>query len=312
MDNAFKVVSNGQTYDYRISENLNLDEVKAFFEKDFAVSDLKQTGRHVTGVLNDGTRDSFIKLSTTKGVSLLNQNEFKWNEEFNKEGESPEFRVPKNVSSGEYNGLFYFLAEKLDGEILSSIPGFELDDSFQNLIPKLLDFADYVMSKEVLGVGKPDIVTGNTPQEWFVNKTKAWFEATPEAIRIENNVGSLLEIVTSGASGLVTKPRHGDYTPWHIMKLRTGGLGLLDGEHAMSEGVELYDIAYLIQRVHTISNRPDVATKIFEEAKSRGFEVGKLKTVLASRGIGGFLDAHLANKTDLSNENNFSDWVISP
>jgi hypothetical protein len=311
MNNAFQVTKDGQTYDYRIPENLNLDDVSSFFKKDYEVKELKQTGRHVTGTLNNGSGDLFLKLSTTKGISVLNQNEYKWNEEFNKGEENENFKVPKNVASGEYNGLFYFITEKLEGEMLSEVPGFELNDKFKTLIPRILDLADFVMKKEISGVGKPDAVAGSTPQEWFLNKTQAWSDMTPEDVKNNNNVSTILEVVKSGSESLTTKPRHGDFTPWHLMALSSGGLGLLDGEHAMSEGVELYDVAYLIQRVHTISNRPDLSNWILDEAKVRGYDTQKLKTVLAARGVGGYLDAHLAEKSDFTKENSFRDWVLS-
>lgn len=309
MDNAFKVTKDGQVYDYRIPEQLNIVDVTNFFSTKYKAVNIKQAGRHVTGTVNDGRQDLFLKLSTTKGIGIITQNEYKWNEEFNKKV-SVRYQVPKNVTFGDYNGLFYFLAEKLTGEPFSTTQDFSINASFEQSIPELIDFADYIMSLKVMGIGRPDIVTGATPQAVFVNKTKSWLDAIPSTMQAQFGLISLLAKVESGAQALATKPRHGDFTPWHLLKTPTG-LGLLDGEHAMSDGVELYDIGYLIQRVHTISKNPPVAQKILVTAEGKGHSTLKLKTILAARAIGGFLDAHLAGKTDFTLEKEFKDWILS-
>jgi hypothetical protein len=308
MENAFKVTQNGQTYDYRIPSPLNLTDATNYFSVNYKiVSPLTQSGRHVIGILSDGSHEMFLKLATTPGISILTKNEYAWNEAFNRSS-NPKFQVPKNITSGEYNGLFYSLTEKLSSQPLAV--DFKVDPSFQSLIPEIIDLSEYIMSLKITGIAKPDVVTGATPQAWFVNKTKAWLDAIPIPMQSQYSLLSLLGIVETGASALATKPRHGDFTPWHIGKTMSG-LSLYDGEHAMSDGVELYDIGYLIQRVHTISQSPDLALKIFLEAEKRGHQAIKLKTILAARAIGGFLDAHLANKTDLTRETQFKDWAKS-
>ena len=308
MDNAFKVVKDGQTFDYRIPATLNLSDITNFFSVHYKVISIQQTGRHVTGIFNDGSRDLFLKLATTQGISILTKNEFAWNEAFNKIP-NPKLQVPKNVISGEYNGLFYSLTEKLAGQPLAN-PDFTLDPSFTSLIPEIINSAEYIMGLKITGLSKPDLVTGSTPQEWFLNKTKAWLDAIPAPTQSQHGLLTLYGAVESGAHALLTKPRHGDFTPWHMAKTLSG-LALFDGEHAMSDGVELYDIGYLIQRVHTVSKSPDVALKLFLAAEKKGHPTAKLKTILAARAIGGFLDAHLANKTDLILETQFKDWAKS-
>lgn len=309
MDNAFKVTKDGQIYDYRVPQQLDITDIINFFSTKYKVSDLKQAGRHVTGILNDGKKDFFLKLSTTKGISIISQNEYKWNAEFNKK-ENVQFQVPKNVTFGEYNGLYYFLTEMLRGEPFATTENFTLNASFEPMIPKIVDFADFIMAQHITGVGRPDVVAGATPQDWFVNKTKSWLDAIPAQIQAQFGLVSLFAKVESGVASLATKPRHGDFTPWHLLKT-SSGLGLLDGEHAMSEGVELYDIGYLIQRVHTISKNPAVSQQILTTAEGKGHSTEKIKTILAARTIGGFLDAHLAGKTEFTLENEFKDWIIS-
>ncbi len=309
MDNAFKVTKDGQVYDYRVPHQLNIADVTNFFSTKYKVSDLKQTGRHVTGILNDGKQDLFLKLSTTKGISIITQNEYKWNEEFGK-NETSRFEVPHNVTFGEYNELYYFLTEILKGEPFATTANFTLSSSFEPMIPEIIDFADFISTQMITGVGRPDVITGKTPQEWFVNKTKSWLDAIPVQTQAQFGLIPLFAKVESDAKFLLTKPRHGDFTPWHLLKTPTG-LGLLDGEHAMSEGVELYDIGYLIQRVHSISKNAPIAQKVLTAAEGKGHPLEKIKTILAARAIGGFLDAHLAGKTDFSLEKEFKDWISS-
>ncbi len=310
MDNAFKVTQNGQTYDYRLGEILSIEEIRAFFTQNFTVKSLEQGARYVTGVLNANNQDLMLKVSTTPGTSITLQNEFKWNQEYNISSTNNNYKVPKNIHSGDFQGHFYLITEKVEGELLGSVTGFTLHQDFNLLIGQVVDFAEYIMSLTIMSVGKPDSVTGNTPQELFLNKTTSWFEAIEENIRNQNNIDSLLEIVKGGFTQLVEKPRHGDFTPWHILKT-TDGLAVIDGEHGMSHGVENYDLAYLIQRIHSVSSNPNVALAVYQDVAGRGVDKAKLKTVLAARAIGGYLDAFLADKTDFINENAFRDWVLS-
>lgn len=309
MDNAFKVTRDGQIYDYRVPQTLNLNDIVNFFASKYKVVEVMQTGRHVTGILNDGRQDLFLKLATTNGISIITQIEYKWNEEFNRK-ESAKYHVPKNVSFGNYNGLYYFLTQKVDGTNLATVGDFTLSPSFELEIPEIISFADYIMSLNLTGLERPDVITGSTPQEWFVNKTKSWLDSIPPQIQSQYGLLPLFVKVETGVRLLATKVRHGDFTPWHLLKT-SQGLVLLDGEHAMSEGVELYDIGYLIQRIHTICKSPSIAQKILLEAEKGGHRIEKLKVILAARAIGGFLDAHLAHKNELEQESHFRDWVLS-
>lgn len=308
---AFQVKKNGQTFDYRVPATLDLEGVKGFFEKSYSIIELGQSGRHIIGILNDGTKDLFVKLATTPGISITTQNEFHWNEEFNKNEANPNFNVPKNVTSGEYDGLFYFIAEKLDGKLFANERNFQLTKDFENAIPQILDFSEYIMAKNISNIGRPDAIEATNPQDWFIKKTQSWLEAIPDEARKTNHVEGLLDAVKDGTVQLETKPRHGDFTPWHIMQLPDENLALIDGEHAMSNGVELYDIGYLIQRVHTVSNHPDFAEKIYNQAIKKGHNKNKLKTIMAARAVGGYLDASLAEKQEFKKENNFRDWTLS-
>lgn len=311
MPNAFQVTKNGQAFDYREAQLLNIEEVRKFFSQRYTVVTMSQVGRHVTGILNYQGHDVFLKLATTPGTGILLENEFRWNQEFNDANVNNNFRVPKNITSGEYNELFYIITEKFSGTPFSALPHFSINATFRQHVSQVIDFAELIMVLPLEEIGKPDIVVGSSAQEWFYNKTKVWLEAIPENVRQENKVDSLFQIMASGISNLTARPRHGDFTPWHLMHLSDGSLGLLDGEHAMSSGIEYYDLAFLIQRVHTVSNQPGLALLITKELAQRDYDKKKLQIVLAARGIGGYLDGVLAQKNSFEAENNFSKWLTS-
>ena len=95
-----------------------------------------------------------------------------------------------------------------------------------------------------------------------------------------------------------------------MIKLESGQIGLIDGEHAMQNGLELYDIGYFIQRVFSVLKNPKLAKDILDLLKNKKYNIQKLKCVLAARAIGGFLDESLAPKPDYSYTDKFKEWVV--
>ncbi len=148
------------------------------------------------------------------------------------------------------------------------------------------------------------------PIAQFLYKLHSWFEGIPENIRKPHNIALLQDIAKSGARILKEKPRHGDFTPWHIFALPNGSLGLIDGEHASQHGVEHYDVCYLIQRVFSVLQDADTAKKLFSMALDRGCQREKMRVVLAARAIGGYLDSSLANESYAAADR-MRDWVLS-
>lgn len=115
--------------------------------------------------------------------------------------------------------------------------------------------------------------------------------------------------MAKGVSDLKAKPRHGDFAPWHLIKLKDGQLALIDGEHALKNGVELYDIGYFIQRVFSVLKNPKLAQDILNLLAHQGFDIKKLRCILAARTIGGFLDESLAHTPDYSFADQFRKWI---
>ena len=112
---AFKIKVGKKILDYRSGKNLNLDEVKNFFNRKYKVKKLWQGPRHVLGELEKSNQDLFLKLSTTEGIGAVTKNEYYWNEEFNSQIQRPKsnYWVPKNYECGVFqNKLFYLTTDK--------------------------------------------------------------------------------------------------------------------------------------------------------------------------------------------------------
>lgn len=105
--------------------------------------------------------------------------------------------------------------------------------------------------------------------------------------------------------------RHGDFAPWHLIKLNTNQLALIDGEHARSNGVEYYDIAYFIQRVFSVLGNQLLSKQILSLLLKRNYNLQKLKVILASRAIGGFLDESLKSRPNYQIANQFKSWALN-
>lgn len=305
---SFKIRSGSKLLDYRSGEKLNLSKIKSFFQGKFNVKKIWQGSRHVLGVLNRDNKDYFLKLSTSKGISLVTRNEYGWNDYFNKYfPRNYPFQVPRNYDCGLYENIFFYLiTDYLDGKLLCDIneSATQLTSYTENII---------LLSELIQQMPRLKFSTlsdkGDFRQK-FTEKVNKWFDDSPAGIRKQYKVGNLLKIVEEGVDDLTSRSRHGDFTPWHMILLKNKKLGLIDGEHARSDGVEGYDICYFLQRVFSVLKDPLLAQNIYSQLLAKGYEKNKLKTVLAARAIGGFLDESLRDEPNYKFANNFKDWVI--
>lgn len=310
---AFKIKAHGKILDYRLGAVLELDKVRTFFERKYKVNDIWSNGsRHILGSVEHANKNLFLKLSTTEGVSAVTEIEYNWNEQFNKlvTRDSSHFWVPQNYDSGYYNNnLFYIVTDKFDGELLCALPGErKISDVFANSIPEVIEFSELIQALKIQNQSSQEDLNYI---EWFIKKSKSWYVGIPEKVRGQYQIYDLLKIVENGSPSLQRKARHGDFAPWHLLRIKTGELGLIDGEHVMANGVEYYDIAYFIQRVFNQVQNPNLAEKIVNQLIGRGYEIDKLKVILAARGIGGFLDDSLTPAPDYSFSNKYKNWVIN-
>lgn len=303
MLNSFKVRIGSKTFDYRLGENLDHKNIKDFFEKNYQVKKLWSGSRHVLGVLTKDSKTYFLKLSTSKGISIVTKTEYNWNDYFNEYfPKNSAYTVPRNYASGIYEKkYFYLITDYFEGELLCDANGDA--DCLIQYIPQIILLAELIQK-----LPKNEFRSGQKIK--FINKTRNWFNDIPVDVRKKFDVFELLNIVEEGINNLSPKFRHGDFTPWHMIKLDDGKLGLIDGEHALPDGVENYDICYFIQRVFSVLKNPRVAQSIYSKLLDRGYKVNKLKTVLAARAIGGFLDESLKEKPDYQFAKRFKDWIV--
>lgn len=308
---AFQIKIDGKILDYRLGKKLDLNKVKRFFIKKYNVRRIWSGGRHILGILEKNNKKLFLKLSTTEGISAVTKNEYEWNEQFNKlvSRQKSNFWVPKNEDCGLYNDqLFYLITDKFEGKLLTEKPEKSIiSDTLIKYVPSIIKFSELIQS---LNINLPDEKNSDY-KKWFFHKTKSWFEDIPKDIVKKYQIFDLFKIVESNISILQKRPRHGDFTPWHMIKLKEGRLGLIDGEHAIQFGVEYYDIGYFIQRVFSVLENQNLAEKILSRLLKNNYNLEKLRVILAARAIGGFLDESLKSKPNYMFSNRFKDWVIN-
>lgn len=306
---AFKIRVDGRVLDYRLGRDLNLKEVEKFFGREFEIIKIWSAPRHVLGILKKNNIKLFLKLAKSEGIGEMTKKDYEWNDIFNKTYPNlSKFKVPKNYKSGFYRRLVYEIMEYLEGELLCG----QYDDpgKVAKYIPQIIELSEIIQKIDAPSLVGNLFVNGKTHTEWFVNKTKLWFDGIPQNIIHERKLDELLNIVENESSILKNRTRHGDFAPWHIIKMQNG-LGLTDGEHAIGGSVEHYDICYFIQRVHSELGGIEVAKNIFDELLKRKYDKTKLKTVLAARAIGGFLDESLKPIPNYKLKNEFRNWILS-
>lgn len=311
---AFKVRVGKRSLDYRLGKSLNLDEVKEFFKKNYKVVKIWWGGRHVFGYIENNNKKLFLKLATTEGVGAVSRVEYNWNLEFNKQlsRKNIKFFVPKNFESGLFkNRLFYLVVDRFDGSLISEWPAnLLISHEFKKDLDDIIKFSELIQTLDINNLKRPDVISSLGPRERFLKKTKLWFGDIPRDVIKLYKIYELLKLVENGVAVLRQRPRHGDFAPWHIYKLKSGCFGLIDGEHAMANSVENYDIAYFIQRIFSVLKSPDVAVQIFMKLTKREYRVERLKTVLAARAIGGFLDESQVSSPNYDYARSFKDWAL--
>lgn len=308
---AFEVKVNGKILDYRLGKKLDLHDINSFLQKKYRVINLWSAGRHVIGTVEKNNKELFLKLATTAGISAVTKIEYDWNEQFNKNisRNSSDYWVPQNYDSGLYDNLFYLVTDKFIGELLAQRPEKStISKSILQNISSIIGFSEIIQKINIKMLSdRKDI----NYQNWFMEKTKSWYRSIPENIKEKYKISELLNIITRFHTILLEKPRHGDFTPWHLFMLENCKLGLIDGEHARGKAVEYYDIGYFIQRVYNILENPDLSYQIIQLLMKRNYDLDKLKIILAARGIGGFLDESLKAQPNYKFCANFKNFTLS-
>lgn len=308
--NSFKVRSGDKILDYRLRENLGLNKIKLFFQERYCVNKLWNGNRHILGILTKNDVTYFLKLSTSEGISIVTKNEYEWNNYFNQNfSKNFPFSAPKNYDSGLYREkYFYLVTDYFNGKLLCNVSDtYKKSNDLIKYNLKIIELSEFIQKMPVVNFTNYEEIDYRTR---FTDKVSQWFNDIPINVRKKFRVESLLNIVEKGVNKLSSKPRHGDFTPWHIIKLTDSRLGLIDGEHFLPDGVEGYDICYFIQRVFSVLKNPQVALDIYSKLLIKGYRKDILKTVLAARAIGGFLDESLKEKPSYEYAKKFKDWIM--
>lgn len=306
---AFELEVNGKVLDHRVGKALDLDSVRAYFTPKYEVGRLWNAGRHVLAHLTQDGKDYFLKLATSEGISAVTKNEYFWNDVFNKQipRDTSDFWVPVNHEEGWFTKeRYYFIADTFSGTPLADRPEpGTVHSDFSVLLPDIIRLSERIGE---LSVGQGDM--NEDYREIFMKKVTAWYDAIPDDVKNTHRVEDLLTVVHHGSAGLTRRPRHGDYTPWHMLKLSNGKLGLIDGEHYLPHSVEYYDIGYFIQRVFTILDERQRAEELYRLLVDNNYNQESLRVILAARGIGGYLDASLAPVPDYESTHAFQTWLL--
>lgn len=287
--------------DYRKGEVLNLKEIKSFFEdKGYQVDKFLPQERHVCAVIQKEEVSDFLflKLSTSKGISVVTENEAAWNM-----AAAGKILVPKNYDRGYFKkDYFYNITSYFQGKILDK-------NIVKAKIEEIIKLSETVMNLAIGDLPSDKYNNGNNYLEMFLNKVQSHFDAVPEPIAKKYQLEKLLFEVKETAPSLQLFPRHGDFAPWHMILTKDEKIALIDGEHAMAKGVEYYDIGYFIQRVYAVWREPELAKNIYDILINRGYDKKSLRTILMARTIGGFLDESLAPNPDYSLHEEMKSWL---
>lgn len=310
---AFTIKVGDKLLDYRFGQKVNLQAFSKHLQtKGYVVEKLWNEKRHVVGIVNKSNEKLFVKLATSEGMSRLTENEFEWNKQFNELNPraNSNFWAPQNFDSGYFANLFYLITDfGQGGKVSSHEPNSE--NYLEQTLDEIIKFSELIQNLKFTNLDPNELSTGLSYQEWFVEKTRQWFEGIPGSAIEQYKVGQLMELVEKGTKQLESRPRHGDFAPWHIFKQSNGKLFLFDGEHALSKGVEYYDIAYYIQRIFGVLQNKEVAEKILNKLRDLDYDFSKLQTVLAARAIGGFLDKSFHEKPDYKIDQEFKNFVAT-
>ena len=313
-NNPFTVNVGGQKLDYRVKEDLDLNQIKKVLEaKGWWVIELAQPHRNVVGVLEKDGKRFRLKLAGSSGMGVLVKNEVEFLTQASDLLPKDLVVLPTLVEFGEFklnNQTYpYFIVKELPGKPLVNYP--ETKDTAQ-LVPfidQIIQTAEAV-SRLPFSLKARDYAGEGDYKDFFLSKTRKWLMAVTEEIREKYQLNALFDIVKAGTPSLAKNFRHGDFAPWHILLLDDKRLGLVDFEHATSEGVQYYDIAYFIQRVFQVLQDENLAKEVYNRLISRDYDQEKLKTVLASRAIGGFLDEQVG-EGNFAQAERFKEWVLS-
>jgi hypothetical protein len=226
----------------------------------FQTEKISQEWRHLTAFGIFEGREAVFKLATTVAIGLYTQNEFNWNEAIHliAEEQRPSFTVPQNFSSGYYNTLFYFIAQKFSGEPLAQSHS-PLSHHAKNRLPQIA-----AMTREIELLPIPqDSLFFKTHTQYAKTQTligqKLLRSATEWASEVPRDLDEFLKVIEASQNTLRNAPAHGDFVIRQMFDVE-GKIGLIDGEHAGLGGAYHYDVAQFYLRLRNDHQAIEEAT----------------------------------------------------
>ncbi len=300
---GFNIVINGKKIDYLKGKKINEKELINYFnnlgcQNISLIKDNNLFNRHLllTGFLNK--IKIFIKIATSSGISYINENEVIWYQLVNKK-----VNVPKIYKYGYFKKNFYFISEYLPQNFINI-------NYLKNNIDSIIKLAEKISNLKIKKLPADDYNPGSTHNEKFIFKVNAHFESLPKKIIYKYRLDLLMAEIKKNYINLKQRCRHGDFNINHMI-LKNKKIYLIDGQLAMTQWVEYYDIGYLIQRIYSQHKNPNLAYEIYKKLIAKGYNKNKLKTILLARAIGGFLDEYISLNKDYSIHKDFKNWILN-
>jgi hypothetical protein len=316
---------------YRKSEKIDLDLVAKYFQsKDYKIIKISQPWRHVTAIMERNQKKYFLKLASTQGVGVLTKNEPEFNYGMQNVIKSQTdfnlFLLPKVYETGNLEGLFYYICDYIEGEIIASKRtakvkpnlGLLTDQILHNIasINKFLysNSNKFQLTKDIEFI--EDKALFDREKQAYIEKSKNWYTSEVQNI-IDLSIN--LNLIKNYKEKIYFGLNHGDFTPWQFI-LSNNSLYLLDCEHATNFKLLYYDVVYFYHRTYTGLESPDIAKKYLNyfisicnfNPEDYQIFIKQFNYILALRIVGGFMDATIDDISDLKYHYQIQqDWLDS-
>ncbi len=195
--------------------------------------------------------------------------------------------VPKVYLKGEYKGLFWYIGEYVDGQVIvkENNGHFLLLEKYLRRIAKVNAF---ITDLKLLGKLPLDDDSRDLKNRYQLRLNKQLQWARTDLSDLEKFINNRLVYLKKATI-------HGDFTPWHLVLTDSNELFLLDAEHARTEGIKFYDFAYFFTRIYIRMKKDNLAISYWKEFKKiYKFKKGDfecLELILAHRLIAAYSEA---------------------
>jgi hypothetical protein len=275
---------------------------------DFQPKKIIQEWRHLIAFGNFQNKKAVFKLASTLTTAQTTQNEFYWNEAvlLTPQNSRLNFTVPQNYSSGQYNKLFYFIAEWFTQPPL--ITTHSTDTSKLSPFIHQIALATYELENLPISNNCNFAQSSKSKRQKQTPIGHRLLASTTEwASQVPLDLSKFVYEVEKTKNNLKTCVGHGDYVP-RQMYLVQNKIGIIDGEHAGLKGPLYYDAAQFYIRLRLDHKAATLAKKYLLEFKKLLSKSNQekfwqdLKPVLIQRYVGDLWGAKANPKklTDLS------------